>query len=165
MPVASHLARLYVFLGLVLIGTFSVGLHRVAAAADDDDMIGSDMCSGDMIWMVGWCLDGIMPPDDSLTTADGSAPTAAAAAGVLETIDVPGATGTRAFGINARGDIVGSYTMGGVTHGYLLSDGVRTTIDVPGSSNTEAWSINPRGDIIGRYTLPGVPGMRGFLLS
>ena len=33
-------------------------------------------------------------------------------------IDFPGATATRAFGINARGDVVGTYVAGGVTHGF-----------------------------------------------
>src|SRR5262249_36108184 len=35
-------------------------------------------------------------------------------------IDFPNASATRAMSINASGDIVGSYTIGGVTHGYLL---------------------------------------------
>lgn len=35
------------------------------------------------------------------------------------TIDYPGATATRAFGINSAGDVVGSYVSGGVTHGFL----------------------------------------------
>jgi hypothetical protein len=34
-------------------------------------------------------------------------------------IDFPGATATRAFGINARGDIVGNYVLGGKTYGYV----------------------------------------------
>jgi uncharacterized membrane protein len=165
---STKLARLYVCLGLIVIVAFSGGLHRVAAAAGDDEMVSDDICAGDMVWMVGWCLDGVMP-DESVTTLGPSAAAAPAQAGVFETINVPGASGTRAFGINARGDIVGSYTVGSgsaaVTHAYLLSNGVLTTIDVPGAVNTEAWGINPRGDIIGRYTLARVPGMRGFLLS
>ena len=35
------------------------------------------------------------------------------------TIDYPGATATRAFGINSTGDVVGSYVSGGVTRGFL----------------------------------------------
>src|SRR5207248_1717767 len=34
-------------------------------------------------------------------------------------IDVSGASVTRAFGINARGDIVGSYVAGGQTHAFV----------------------------------------------
>jgi len=163
MPASVKLARLCVCLGLIVGAAFSVGIHGVAAA-EPDDMMSGDMCSDEMKWMIGWCLDGIMP-DEPLAALALPASAAPSTAGVFETIDVPGATGTRAFGINARGDIVGSYTIGGVTHGYLLSAGVRTTIDFPGSSSTEAWGINPRGDIIGRYTLAGVAGTRGFLLS
>ena len=36
------------------------------------------------------------------------------------TIDVPGASSTLAVGINSRGDIVGQYSAGGTTHGFLL---------------------------------------------
>jgi hypothetical protein len=39
--------------------------------------------------------------------------------GQYTSIDYPAATTTRAFGINAGGDVVGNYVMGGVTHGYL----------------------------------------------
>lgn len=35
------------------------------------------------------------------------------------TIDYPGATVTRAFGINGNGDVVGAYVAGGVTRGFL----------------------------------------------
>ena len=34
-------------------------------------------------------------------------------------VDVPGATATRAFGINARGNVVGSYVSNGQTHAFL----------------------------------------------
>jgi hypothetical protein len=38
------------------------------------------------------------------------------------TIDYPGATHTRAFGINARGDVVGNYGgLGQPIHGFLAS--------------------------------------------
>ena len=35
------------------------------------------------------------------------------------TIDVSGATITRALGINSGGDVVGAYVAGGITHGYI----------------------------------------------
>src|SRR5438876_5733250 len=41
--------------------------------------------------------------------------------GAMTSFDVEGATQTRAFGINASGDIVGYYVKAGVTHGFLLS--------------------------------------------
>ena len=82
--------------------------------------------------------------------------------GTFTTIDVPGASLTQAFGINPRGDIVGSYAAGGATHGFLLDKkGTFTTIDVPGASFTEALGVNPRGDIVGRYSAGGA--FHGFL--
>ena len=39
----------------------------------------------------------------------------------ITTIDVPGASATRAFGINARGDVIGTYVAGGVTHSFLAT--------------------------------------------
>ena len=40
--------------------------------------------------------------------------------GGVNSVDVPGATATRVFGINAHGDMVGSYVDGnGRTHGFL----------------------------------------------
>ena len=96
--------------------------------------------------------------------------------GEFATVDLPG--DPQAFletgGINARGDIVGSYcdskpctTASLDTHGFLLSQGEFTRIDVPGFFGPVAFSINARGDIIGNYcqdsgcTLPAL----GFVLS
>jgi len=70
-------------------------------------------------------------------------------------IDVPGATLTDANGINEVGEVVGSYTSAGVTHGFLLSEGVYTTLDVPGATATTAWDINDSGQITGSYTAGG----------
>lgn len=78
---------------------------------------------------------------------------------VIETIDVPGALGTSAQGINAAGDIVGFYAdASGRTHGFLLRDGAFTTIDyqdpVTGevADNTSARGIGPAGDIVGTHS-------------
>jgi hypothetical protein len=79
----------------------------------------------------------------------------------------PDALATTASGINARGDIVGSYVDGaGVSHGFVLRDGAFTTIDVPGAAGTDARGINPAGDIVGGYWLPGEPpaNIHGYLL-
>jgi len=66
-------------------------------------------------------------------------------------IDVPNGVDTRAFGINARGDIVGKYTdADGVQHGYLLHKGAFSIIDFPNAQyTTSARGINARGDIVG----------------
>ena len=77
------------------------------------------------------------------------------------TVDVPGASGTGARGINSQREIVGEFTSNGVTHGFLLSQDVYSTIDVPGATSTNALGINESGDIVGAYTAGGVT--RGFL--
>ena len=71
-------------------------------------------------------------------------------------IDVEGAVATIAFGINARGDIVGVYSDGKQVHGFLRQNGVVTTIDYTGSADgtvlgTEARGIGPNGEIVGDY--------------
>lgn len=82
------------------------------------------------------------------------------------TIDVPGATNTFPFAINAEGVVVGRYLSSGKTHGFLRApDGSMFTIDYPGASFTVAGSINDQGDIVGWYILPSAPSVRhGFLL-
>ena len=86
---------------------------------------------------------------------------------MFTTIDVPGASGTPANGINPGGDIVGFYENGPVFHGFLFSKGAFTTIDVPGASVTFASGINPTGDIVGSYNnaTGNVTGLHGFLRS
>ena len=85
------------------------------------------------------------------------------------TIAPPGARSSTAFGINARGDVVGSFVdQNSVTHGFLLSKGQFTVIDFPGARGTIARGISPDGEIVGTYALPGdsaVLGSRGFLLT
>lgn len=90
---------------------------------------------------------------------------------VFTTIDFPGAILTNAQGINAGGEIVGSYNDAGTpskTHGFVLSGGQFQTIDFPGARATVARGIGPGGDIVGTYQNPnesgGVPS-HGFLLN
>src|SRR5205807_38470 len=66
-----------------------------------------------------------------------------AAPGTYSAIDVPGATGTEAHGINAAGQIVGSFKdTGGVSHGFLRdAGGTFYAIDVPGAPSTTASGI------------------------
>lgn len=74
------------------------------------------------------------------------------------TVDYPGAAATSLSGINARGDIVGSFVDSeGMSHGFVLRDGVFTTIDIPGAHGTDARGIGPAGDVVGGYWLPGEP--------
>ena len=87
------------------------------------------------------------------------------------TIDVPGASNSGPFGINARGDIVGDYDTD--QHGFLMTQGNFFTIDFPGASSTAGRGINAEGDIVGFYCREGVApqrlcngtGLHGFLLS
>lgn len=105
-------------------------------------------------------------PTTPLTSTSDPSFDRAPAAWSFKPISVPGAQYTDAMGINARGEIVGSYDdENGVTRGYLLRDGVFTTIDYPGAAMTEARGIGPNGEIVGTYRMPGEPrvNFHGFL--
>jgi uncharacterized membrane protein len=78
-------------------------------------------------------------------------------------IDVPGASFTLARGINPQGDIVGFYSAGVTTPGFLLHEGTFISIDVPGASFTRPRGINAQGDIVGFHGAGGVT--HGFLLD
>src|SRR5437016_2623743 len=73
------------------------------------------------------------------------------------TIDYPGAATTTPWGINTRGDIVGTYVNADkTTHGFLLSGGQYSPIDFPGATGTELNGLNAAGDVVGVYTLDGI---------
>jgi uncharacterized membrane protein len=73
--------------------------------------------------------------------------------GSIKFLRIPGATQSKAYGINDSNQIVGWYIDSvGVTHGYMFSAGHVATIDPPGSTFTNAWSINNAGVIVGAYT-------------
>lgn len=98
-------------------------------------------------------------------------PATLAATGLPTTVDVPGSSSTRAYGINKAGDIVGTYVVSSPvainSHGFLLANGRFTTIDFPGSFGTEAYSINAAGEIVGVYwdAQGAAIGSHGFLFS
>jgi hypothetical protein len=82
-----------------------------------------------------------------------------------KTIDFPGATQTRALGLNNRGHIVGDYSdSSGVFHGYLLSQGDFSSIDAPGSTATAAIDIN-NFDVIGGHFTDSSDVEHSFLLD
>jgi probable HAF family extracellular repeat protein len=85
--------------------------------------------------------------------------------GTYTTLMVPNALTTQAFGINASGQIVGSYnsTSLATTNGFLLSSGTYTTLTAPGSQSTTAAGINASGQIVGSYT-DASGNNHGFLL-
>jgi probable HAF family extracellular repeat protein len=83
------------------------------------------------------------------------------------TLDDPLAIGggTNAHGINNAGQIVGSYTDGSGTHGFLRSSGGSyTTLDDPLATNgTFANGINDLGQIVGTYNT--LSGTHSFLYN
>src|SRR5262249_40892515 len=81
-------------------------------------------------------------------------------------LDVPGSSQASAFalGINASGQIVGSYRDAAyLHHGFLYDQGGYTTLDVPSSNYTHASGINASGQIVGYY-FAGTE-VHGFLLD
>jgi len=100
----------------------------------------------------------------AFSVALGLAPTAMGQGGAYTAIDFPGSTQTLAWAINKAGDIVGSYTIAGVTHAFKLTGGQFNTIDYPGAMSTDARGINNRGDISGIYQDANNVS-HGFLLS
>jgi uncharacterized membrane protein len=119
--------------------------------------------------LAGCSADSIQGPSRSTGAAlldRDAAPSAQAY--TYTTIDYPSATTTAtiAWGINARGDVVGEYFDAGGRHGFLLRNGVSTPIDFPGAL-TSARGINAGGDIVGVYRRPNEPPVNahGFLLT
>src|SRR6516164_5232068 len=79
------------------------------------------------------------------------------------TLDDPSAiNNTQAFGINASGQIVGSYSNASGIHGFLYSNGTYTALDDPlATGGTLALGINDLGQIVGEYV--NATGTHGFL--
>jgi hypothetical protein len=73
-----------------------------------------------------------------------------------------GATGRNYGKINDSGDLVGTYRLAGVTHGFLYSSGVYQTLDDPGGAQTLDWGISNDGTVAGYY-LDGGGTSHGFV--
>ena len=81
---------------------------------------------------------------------------------VFTSIDVPGAIQTVAFGINARGEVVGFHRdASNRQHGFLLGRGGFRSVDFPGAILTDARGISPNGEVVGAYRNPGEPPVNG----
>ncbi len=83
-------------------------------------------------------------------------------------IDVPGASVTTVNGINANGEFVGSYSVGGeLPHAFLWSKGVFTApLEPPGAVRSAAGTINAQSQVVGTYRHESDPARRlGFLWS
>lgn len=96
-------------------------------------------------------------------------------AGTFTPIDfpAPGSNSTFVNGINAWGDLVGTYNdANGAQHGFARIDGQFKTIDYPGTADhpawvTTLWAINNKGEIAGTVQFdPAKPGAdyHGFVL-
>ena len=67
-------------------------------------------------------------------------------------IDIAGALATSPQGINAGGDISGSYIDASRrSHGFILHQGSVTTIDYPGADYTDVRGIGPDGSVVGTF--------------
>jgi uncharacterized membrane protein len=75
--------------------------------------------------------------------------------GTYSTIDAPGASATRLFGVNGLGQTVGVYQSAaepGVQHGFVRNaDGSFNTIDFPGQTFNYAFRINDSGQVGGYF--------------
>jgi uncharacterized membrane protein len=72
--------------------------------------------------------------------------------GAPTTIDVPGAVATSLNGINAAGDVMGTYGKGGRNHAFVMTKGILTTLDpTPDDTNSQGGFINAQGEAIGTY--------------
>jgi probable HAF family extracellular repeat protein len=85
----------------------------------------------------------------------------------FSTLTYPGGDLTRAYGLNSKGQIVGSARITPPRHAYVWDSGAYSLLDADGvlsTSNSEAYGINDKGDVVGTYTdLSGVP--RGYIYS
>ena len=87
--------------------------------------------------------------------SDGSQPAFVSLHGRVTMFEVPDATATFAYQLNATNQIVGYYIgLDGITHGYMRdSDGTLTyPIDVAGSAGTILFGNNDANWVVGRYT-------------
>lgn len=71
-------------------------------------------------------------------------------------LDVPGAVVTVAHGINAAGQVVGTYTDTLGRHGFVYAEGAFLPLDAPGArlgprSGTSAHGVNAAGQVVGDY--------------
>lgn len=91
-------------------------------------------------------------------------PGAAALADPVYNVTVLAGTGSEAIDINHRGDVVGHFTSGDATRGFVFTNSGFTEIGTFGGQNSFATAINDHGQVVGRAaTLSGQN--RAFLFS
>ena len=74
--------------------------------------------------------------------------------GVFTTVDVPGADATSLNGINASGQLHGTYLDSSGFHALVAEKGVFKPLDPPGSVRSLGGFINARGAVAGTYRDP-----------
>ncbi|MBF6596309.1 MAG: hypothetical protein IVW51_17920 [Thermaceae bacterium] len=75
--------------------------------------------------------------------------------GKQTTLTPPGSSASVAFGINDLGTIVGQYTSGATSPGFVYANGTFTTINVPTAMQVFVQGINNNGLAIGFYSPDG----------
>ncbi len=115
----------------------------------------------DRTWCVGMSPRGdmvgyfVQPPDRGF----------ALSGGVYSAIDVPGASWTHSWDVNARGDVIGDYGDANGIHGFLYSKGTITPINYPGVFMTHPRGISPNGDIVGGTMATSTSPWVGLLID
>ena len=72
--------------------------------------------------------------------------------GTFSPLEVPGATQTAAWDVNATGLVVGVYRdAAGAFHGFHYDGQAFGRVDVPGATATRAFGVNAQGDIVGAF--------------
>ena len=72
--------------------------------------------------------------------------------------------GTRCYGINTSGEIVGTYSAASFGNGFLYSAGVYTDVIIPtATAGTSAYGLNNVGQVVGSYA--DNVGQHGFLYT
>ncbi|MFY9663790.1 MAG: hypothetical protein WAL67_08385 [Candidatus Cybelea sp.] len=84
--------------------------------------------------------------------------------GTFTQVTPPDATNVTASAINDNGDIVGFYSSGTSTFGFLDRKGKFSTFSFPGSANTTPFGINDSLAIVGSY-VDSNDMMHGFLVT
>ena len=124
------------------------------------------LCSATALGLLcGACSEHRLPTGPVATARDAGAASDRVPAG-FSAVFFPGATQTFPLDINDHGVIVGRYSSGGRTHGFLRDEsGAYTTIDYPGSTFSVAGSVNDSGVIAGWFTAPASTARHGFILK
>lgn len=150
--------------GLILADYFdSAGLHP---AIDDNGRFTTLAVPGATSTVVrtGTSGPGLLPVINDAGEAIGSYTDAAGSHAFLydgnggyATLAVPGGFNTVATGINAAGQVIGTYATGpgtasGTARSFVYSDGTYATVAVPGATSTSAAQINDAGQIAGSYS-------------